>query len=227
MPKNLLAAFGVIMVVAAHTVVHGAEGEPIRIVPLGDSITQGDTQHDSFRRPLYHALVQLGYNVDFVGSEQYNHGGPNPNPDFDLDHEGHYGWRADELASSLGSWLSNYTPDVALMHVGTNDAFQNQSTSSTLSDIEDLIQQLRSDSPGVHIILAKLIATDFGDTNALILELNASLDGFAAAFSTESSPIVVVDLATGFDATSMTSDGVHPNPVGEEHMADGFVAALV
>ena len=30
---------------------------PVRIMPLGDSITQGDFEHDSYRRPLFKSLA--------------------------------------------------------------------------------------------------------------------------------------------------------------------------
>jgi hypothetical protein len=41
--------------------------KPTRIMPIGDSITQADSNHNSYRRPLWIHLRQAGYNVDFVG----------------------------------------------------------------------------------------------------------------------------------------------------------------
>ncbi len=41
-------------------------GDAVRIMPLGDSITQGIRQQNSYRRPLWHALRKAGLSVDFV-----------------------------------------------------------------------------------------------------------------------------------------------------------------
>ena len=67
----------------------------IRIMPLGDSITQGAssgvTDEDfqvSYRLDLWDKLRNAGYDVDFVGS--LNSG--SSMEDFDADHEGHPGW---------------------------------------------------------------------------------------------------------------------------------------
>src|SRR5262245_54038543 len=76
-----------------------APAAPVRIMPLGDSITQADASHDSYRRPLWKSLQSGGYLVDFVGSSSMNHMGGPPVRDFDADHEGHWGWRADEIES--------------------------------------------------------------------------------------------------------------------------------
>src|SRR6476469_5961300 len=64
----------------------------VRVMPLGDSITQGDQFHSSYRRPLWKLISEQEMNIDFVGSGKLNF--PQhlpPNPDFDLDNEGHWG----------------------------------------------------------------------------------------------------------------------------------------
>ncbi len=61
-----------------------------RIMPLGDSTSQGDARHDSYRRALWHLLQEEGYPVDFVGSQQEPYRGPAPHTDFDMDHEAHF-----------------------------------------------------------------------------------------------------------------------------------------
>jgi hypothetical protein len=71
---------------------------PIRIMPLGDSITYGTSSTGTvgYRRPLYQLLAGAGYSVDFVGSQ--TNGSPN---DFDRNQEGHSGWRADEIRDNI------------------------------------------------------------------------------------------------------------------------------
>ncbi|HVX49645.1 MAG TPA: putative Ig domain-containing protein [Chitinophagaceae bacterium] len=63
------------------------------ILCLGNSITNGTSKFNSYRRLLWQMLHKSNYNFDMVGSWSKHHaGGEVPNPDFDMDHEGHSGW---------------------------------------------------------------------------------------------------------------------------------------
>ena len=209
----------------------------IHILTLGDSITQGDSQHASYRRSLWKKLQDGGYDIDFVGSLTGNHEGDNPFNDFDLDHEGHWGWTADEIltgdaspasgsgSGNLADWLAGYTPDIVLMHLGTNDMFRDDSVSQALADLENVIAQLRQDNPDVTIFLAQVIPTT-RDDNDDITAFNQAIPQFAADNSTVTSQIIVVDQSTNFDPVNDTYDGVHPNLSGEEKMAQRWFEAL-
>ena len=150
-----------------------------RIMPLGDSITQANSSHQSYRYPLWQSLIDDGYDFDLVGSTARNHNGNPSWPDyrgqsFDRDHEGHWGLRTDEVLSELSGWLNGYTPDIVLMHLGTNDLFQGQSISSTLNEVEDVIDTLRRDNSRVVVLVAELIPSNF-PSNATIDQFNLSL----------------------------------------------------
>ena len=74
----------------------GLQAAPaLRILPLGDSITQGtgDTAGGGYRGPLWTLLKNAGYNADFVGSQTDT---SCTLAGFDKNHEGHGGWRVDE-----------------------------------------------------------------------------------------------------------------------------------
>jgi predicted small lipoprotein YifL len=47
----------------------GKDGGPLRIMPLGDSITEAEAGHNSYRRVLWKRLNGAGCSVDFVGSK--------------------------------------------------------------------------------------------------------------------------------------------------------------
>lgn len=220
----------------------------IKIMPLGNSITQAYEGRFSYRYRLWELLIAAGFSVDFVGSQNTHFdnspldgGGtsPYPNSSFDRDHEGHWGWRADEIlnggpgwdhpsAGKLSSWLVNYTPDLVLMHIGSNDAIQNQSTESTVADLEQIIDVLRADNSNVVIFLAKLLPLNDAVVNPRINALNAEVPGIISRKSTSNSPIILVDQNTGFDPTMGvdTYDNVHPNLAGEEKMAQKWFAAI-
>ncbi len=223
----LHAILGGLIAFGARPVLADPAGEFLCIVPLGDSITQADSQHNSYRRPLWFLLQNNGYtNVDFVGSLDSNSGGPTPTPDFDLDHEGHWGWRADAILNQLPNWLTSYTPDIALIHLGTNDMNQGQSVASTIAELEDIITTLRADNPDVIVFLALLIPRTDPLKNADIDALNAAIPTIALTMSTAQSPIIIVDQNTGFDAAAETYDGVHPNEAGEQKMAQKWYDAI-
>ena len=198
----------------------------VRIMPLGDSITQSVSPHNSYRYYLWHLLLNQQYQVDFVGSLHGVGGGPPANPDFDMDHEGHAGWRADEIVANIQMWATQAAPDVVLLHIGTNDLCQGQSVESTVTDIGNIIDVLRTANPHIQILLAQVIGqAPFASCG--ILALNAQLPALAANKNQSESPIVLVDQYSGFDPTTMTFDGEHPNDIGESRMADRWFEKLV
>ena len=201
-------------------------GSPWRIMPLGDSITHGDTTYASYRRPLWKALQTAGLNVDFVGSQQTNHGGNPPHVDFDTDHEGHWGWRTDEILQRIEQWAEIHKPDVFLVHLGSNDLFQGQSPQSTLAEMHAIIQAVRLSQPMSVFLIAQIIPTTDPGLNTRIEEMNAGLLTLAREMYTEASPIHLVDQSSGFDPSAHTYDGVHPNTEGEAVMAGRWFARL-
>ncbi len=202
----------------------------LKIVPLGNSITQGNISYqgaNSYRRNLWHKLNNAGYNVDFVGSlDTDNKGRTFPDASFDHDHEGHWGWRADEILADLADWLTGYTPDVALIHLGSNDAIQANTVASTLDEIEDIIGILRNDNARIVIFLARILPLENADWNEKVEGINAELVTLASNLDEAQSPIILVDQNSGWSITDHTYDGVHPNLAGEERMAQRWFNAF-
>jgi hypothetical protein len=198
--------------------------EPVTIMPLGDSITQGNQTMDSYRRPLFHKLTDAGYQFRFVGSEKSNFTGPPPHPDFQQDNEGHFGWKITDVLAKLDGWLDKNNPDIVLLHLGTNDNGQpNRTADAIIADIGTMVDILRKHNPKVKILLAQLM-TNWGD----LVEVNRRIPELAKRKSTATSPVIVVDQVTGFDIRKDqdTVDGCHPNASGEEKMAAKWFAAL-
>jgi lysophospholipase L1-like esterase len=209
---------------------NSADAQTYRILPLGNSITQADISKNganSYRRNLWNKLQNAGYPVDFVGSLDTDRNGlPFPDPNFDHDHEGHWGWRADQIVAGLPGWLAGYTPDVALIHLGTNDLVQDNTIESTISEIEAIIDILRDDNPVITVFLAQIIpiAASF-DLDDSIDALNIEIAEFANRKDHVYSRVIAVDHNSGF-SLSYLSDGVHPNQVGEEFMAQRWFEAF-
>jgi lysophospholipase L1-like esterase len=209
---------------------------PLRILPLGDSITHSKADHLSYRYYLWTKLIDTGVDFDFIGLMNSNVNGNPTWPDyrgrsFDRNHEGHAGWTVDQALRALNggmlsAWLKKNPPDIVLLHLGTNDTGRGQSAESTSDELEQIIQKLRAISPNVTVMLAKLIPTVSPEYNERINELNVRIDGIAAEMSTASSAVIAVDHNSDFDATTDTRDGVHPNHVGEKKMAAKWFEAL-
>lgn len=197
---------------------------PLRIMPLGDSITQGD--RDSYRRPLWLALKRAGIDADFVGSMRRGHGAESKARDFDDDHEGHWGWRADHVLAHVDTWAARAMPDIVLMHLGTNDVGAGHDINETVHEIARIIQRLRQQNPSVHILLAAIIPVDHERVTQRIKQFNKKLARLAATVDTPASRVVLVDQFTGFDAKQDTYDGTHPNDAGNTKIADNWFAAL-
>lgn len=202
---------------------------PVRIMPLGDSITAGP---GCWRAMLWHQLQLSGYtNIDFVGSVS-DGGGCNPGYTYDWDHEGHGGYAATGIADNnqLPPWLDAAKPDIVLMHLGTNDMWGHFiSTDTKLAAFTKLVGQMRANNPNMKILVAAIIpmsAAACSTCPADIVEFNNALPAWAAGLTTAQSPVTIVDQWTGFDAVADTVDGVHPNNTGFQKMADRWYPAL-
>jgi cellulose binding protein with CBM2 domain/GDSL-like lipase/acylhydrolase family protein len=195
---------------------------PVRIMPLGDSITAGP---GCWRAYLWDRLQKTGYtNIDFVGSQP---GGGCSVP-FDGDHEGHGGYAATGIADQdqLPPWLAAARPDIVLMHLGTNDMWGNfRPIDTVIAAYSKLVDQMRASNPSMKILVAQIIPMACPECTHVVA-LDNAIPAWAAAKTTAQSPITVVDQWTGFNTATDTTDGVHPIDSGFRKMADRWYPAL-
>ena len=200
--------------------------EAVRILPLGDSITRGTTGHWSYRRNLEAALIGADCSFDLVGNEF----GPDSGPGaalVDRDHEGHGGFRTDQIRAELDDWLIGNEPDWVLLHIGTNDTLQGTSISAALTHIGGIIDLLRDANPNVGILLAQVIPNRPAN-EAAVVALNDGIATLAAQKNQPStSPVIVVDHYSGYSTFTHNYDEVHPNDAGEAIMAERWADALL
>ena len=88
---------------------------------LGDSITESAAGQASYRYYLWKSALGQGYKLDLVGSQHGVFGGAPKFTDFDMHHEGHWGWTTDQILAQIKSWAVNASPDFVLIHLGHND----------------------------------------------------------------------------------------------------------
>ncbi len=238
------AARTVLPLVVAGMLVLGCRASPpapatLRLLPLGDSITQGrgpGHKHtriptQSYRYPLFRALLARNVNVDFVGAQR---GGFEDDPDwpnlgnraFDRDHEARWGARLDEMLELLRRDLSRFDVDVALILLGGNDIDQGESLDAIAKEWDELIALLRAKNPQIGIALG-IYCADWGDYP----RYRESLYERARKDSTEASRILVADPCKDWISDPKlpqadTVDWVHPNQRGDQKIADAFLGAL-
>ncbi|GIJ46310.1 hypothetical protein Val02_31960 [Virgisporangium aliadipatigenens] len=224
--KALLAVFvmlaaGLLIAAPART----APTDPVRIVPLGDSITGSP---GCWRALLWNRLQSAGYTgADFVGTLPPQGCGVA----HDGDNEGHGGYLATNIANQnlLPGWLSATDPDVVLMHLGTNDVWSNIAPAAILSAFTTLVNQMRAANPDMRVLVAQIIPMNpatCAECGARTVAFNAAIPAWAAGLSTARSPIVVVDQWSGFSTATDTYDGVHPNASGDQKMSDRWYPPL-
>jgi acyl-CoA thioesterase-1 len=221
--------------------------QTVNILPIGNSITNGTSVYNSYRRSLWQLLHAANYNFDFIGSWDKHHmSGEVPNPDFDMDHDGHSGWKASDVLQppdwdmqrgNLREWLKNYTPNIVLIELGTNEVFQCVPVKEAIANIDTIIQLLRKKNPVVKILLAqipplgnqwgpkKLCGTDTAYDQAIKI-FNEGVVGFARKKNTKQSPVILVDQFTGVDPSVDMYDDIHPNDKGEKIMAERWFAPM-
>jgi hypothetical protein len=121
--------------------------------------------------------------------------------------------------------VRGYKPDIALIHIGTNDNSANDSLLTTISNINNMINILRAKNPNITVFLAKL------ETNWSAI--NPKVDSIAASKTTLQSQVIPVDQTVSFindptdTSTSDTYDWVHPNLRGQHIMAQHWYDAIM
>jgi len=117
-----------------------------KIMPLGDSITwdqhYGDSRIDAYRSGyrshLWYKLRAENYNIDFVGSR---HNGSAVRPSYDGHNESAWGRKSYQVATSIYGYLTKNTPDIILLHIGTNDV-TNGSAANGVAGVERILNEI-------------------------------------------------------------------------------------
>ncbi|MGV9727901.1 cellulose binding domain-containing protein [Streptomyces albogriseolus] len=202
-----------------------AAADPVRIMPLGDSITGSP---GCWRALLWNRLQDAGHTgIDFVGTLPPQGCGIA----HDGDNEGHGGELVTNVASQglLPARLAATRPDIVVMHFGTNDVWSNVAPDRILAAYDTLLAQMRESNPDIRVLVAQLIPMNPATCAACaqrVVALNARIPAWAAGAHTSRSPVVVVDQWTGFDTATDTYDGVHPDASGDEKIAARWFPAL-
>ena len=204
----------------------------VRIMPLGDSITEGisgSSNDTGYRRTLYRQLTSAGFDVDFVGS--CAHGTVT---DFDRDHEGHGGWRANQIRDYIPTWLNDNPADIILLHIGTNDIWHDeQAPSEIAAEINDILNNIDTfeteNNTHITVVLAQIInrspdspAQALADTASL----NTEIANLCTSRAANGDDLVLIDMYNTLTYPDDLADSAHPNDYGYMKMANKWFDCL-
>jgi len=221
--KSLRLAF----VITLFMIVASSAFAATAVMPLGDSGTLGAYSSNDFgiggyRAPLWSQLTQEGYAVDFVGLVN----GPAP-AGVDPDHEGHGGWRIDDLAGSIDGRLASSRPDIILLMAGANDIIQGYGVSGTVAHMDALLGRIFVDRPSAVVLLGSLwwVPTPnfYNYDVTQIQTVNGQLPGLVSKYTQQGRVIQLVDQYNlGWVPSNFNADQIHPNATGYAKMAQAW-----
>lgn len=233
---NIKTGFISIIILAAMSF-HSKE-EPIIILPVGDSITQGGKRERpeyTYRLPLQMMLYKAGIAFDFIGSQNkgLHEDATWPevakNVPFDPDHEGYYGNKTRKVVDKvMAAWPSyEKVPDMVLIHLGTNDQKEGDYDNTVGQPLREFIDFLREKNPEVIIFLGHL---NF-ESGKAAKEIRKVVAKVADDYHNNKSPVVPVNHFENFieqpdEVYTDTFDWAHPNLKGQEKMADKWFTAI-
>ena len=224
----------------------GMWAAPLRVLPLGDSITHGirngpaddsDGTVAGYRDDLWDKFVDRGILIDYVGTRANG-----PVSLLDDSHEGTSGIRADQIANELGSKIGSLQPDVVLLMAGTNDSYQDivNSGVTTPQDLQNIINIILNQNSNTQIYVATLPPQDpalprnaaaadaLAEANQGIINLVATLnangnDNIHLVRTDDFSLDLISDVGPG----GFNDVGLHPTDEGYAELASRWFDAIL
>jgi len=248
MRKEFCVAIAIVWMLFLCSSLVQLEAQTYRILPLGNSITEGrdadgptEGERISYRKELYDLLITGGYDFDFVGHK---------NTGYDLlsdaDHGGIAGTRSQYLVRLLQDgyderwgvqitpdskpYLDVYPADIILLHIGTNDITHGEGSSA--ADVENILDEIDAWelSSGTHVtvFVARIIQrTDNSALNAATIQLNDNVAIMVAGRGDPDVFMVNIESGAGINyATELLSDGIHPAQAAYDKMGQKWYSSL-
>ncbi len=226
--------------------------EPLTMMALGDSITEGvdgvtpEAERGGYRTYLWQALDGLGLEVDFVGSKQNG-----PAELGDRDNQGHPGWRLGNLrlgrttgefteeTTGVDQWLPQFQPDIIMLMGGTNDASGNDDNSSSmltqlellLDDIEDITTEPSyNGGEGAEVFLATIPPMDparQGEQRPISAQNYNQLIREQIPSNYDLTLVDVESALTVNDLAGSGDNGLHPSDQGYQKIANKWLEGIL
>jgi lysophospholipase L1-like esterase len=189
----------------------------VKVMPMGDSITQVGGTAMGFKGYLLDRLVAAGERVDYVGSQVATA----PAGLKDRDHEGHSGWQNSNFQPTAGGFVSTYRPSVVVYHVGTNDIWSNIDANTAIVRLRDVLTKIYAAKSDTHVVLAEIVRMNVGK-DAQWQSYNSQIPRVVSDFKAQGRKISLADLSAAVTTADLQGDGIHLTDGGHRKMADAF-----
>jgi lysophospholipase L1-like esterase len=207
-------------------------GTACKILPLGDSITEGfgaSGNVGGYRIELFRQTVMASQNITFVGN--LNNGPATvEGKTFPKKHEGHGGWTISQISGIADSTLSTNKPDIVLLKIGTNDV-NGTGAASAPTNLRNLIDQITIDVPSALLVVSSIIPIMNDTTNQKVKTYNATIPTAVSEAAAAGKHVIFVDSYAAFVAdsswkTKYMTDNLHPNDAGYVVLGQTWYAAI-
>jgi len=204
----------------------GAAPLSLRILCVGDSITDGLASTDSYRVQLRRDLSAADIEVEFVGGRSNE-----SNPASTLRHQGIPGLRVEWLKYWIDDWIKDFKPDLVLGMIGTNNIWMDYDVEPAQKELRALIDGITARHPSVRFIFSNIPPVDWPEwgenarrynTVFPVLEKELKRDNlfFVDSYSKLNPKL---DL---FESLGGKPDRIHPNPNGQAEIAHVWAKAI-
>lgn len=202
--------------------VQAQAGTPVRVMPLGDSITDGFNVAGGYRIQFYNRLAADGLtgSLNFVGSMSNG-----PASLLDREHEGHTSWHIADLANNIDGWMTTHTPKIVMLMIGANDILHSQFPNAT-TRLSSLIDQICAKLPaGGKLYVAQITPLADPAYNDLVNQYNAAIPGIVQSKVNQGKPVFLVNMNSVVTLNDL-ADGIHPSATGYDKMGNAWYAII-
>ena len=234
------------------SMVQAAEGEPVQIMPLGDSTTAGYTDNPKWNHPfefgyrsgLYRRLKKAGFDFVYAGDskEPFNKRFGDPthegsvSPTLDLrkvkqdGHRGYGGWRIHAIQRHVAKWIRQDRPDIILMLIGINGI-----NAKSPEQLDALVKKIYDADKDVKLIVAQI--TPESKYNQNLFDYNTYIkQTLVPTYASKGYTISTVDLYKHFlvdpddpesiDVKYFSNRSNHPTNLLYDKMAESWFQAI-
>lgn len=200
-------------------------------MPLGDSITYDCRESDienprpsslrtGYRSHLWYMLKDANFSANFVGSRT---AGQSIKPPFDPNNEGHPNWTSFDIAEKIYTFMQMNTPDIILLHIGTNDF--SHSVNGVRSILDEVDRYEKNTGKTIRVLVALIIDRKSHDLN--IAGFNSNLANLFQKRWENGDILTLVNMQKDAKLTkSDYADKTHPNNNGYRKMAKVWFDAI-
>ena len=188
--KTIVAAF----LCAVPGMAQAAAGQPLRILALGDSLTQGYgvPPGDDFPNVLEHTLKAKGLDVTIINA--------GVSGDTSAGGRARLDWSLEDAKSA---------PDAAIVELGGNDGLRGLPVDAMTKNLDAILARFRA--RGIPVLLTGMKAPrNYGETYAK--SFDAVFPQLAKKYGVLFYPFILDGVV--LNMSLMQADGLHPNPKG-------------